>query len=1006
MTAHDPTLHAQPSTQNYDFWPDATVYGSIESDEAQKVLDSSIACLMASSHRTPGHKWERAESTVRELLDGLLGSHPVRRNKHGRTIVYSDAQMTGKTVNGLPYAYRLKKHITAISAVTIDVDGSDKATAVRDRLIALGQFSVIYTTHSHAAKRTVAGDRFRVVVFLETPYVLPMEDAARRQAVREWENRYAGFAELLGLSEIDASGMRLQQIMHPPGRPSEDAEFLHFIIAGRALRWEDMPMGDASKYKKPGPSFTGTRTAAKADSAPAILSDGFDLRAWFDEAGETFLLTSFLDYLGWDDRGDAGKGRVILCPNDAAHTDAGNEEDTGCWACEAEGADGESFVITCQHNSCSGVHTWDMIKLIEDSILDGTFALPDGWDTLSTMLCDECLHVSVVDGEEIVFDPADFGARREIEIEFIGSVHKAKRALKGVVEDGNAGEVDFAALYAGAEKAGNKIAVVQHLDAALKEHFDANTAKRLKKMGKDMLADERSAWGQRQAAQRKEAVVEALADPQPANVSLDIAEPLGDTLAEALGTLKHRFVLADVAGKFRVIRRPDLAALRDNGRTLKSILIAQTPEDFINFHKNRRVRLITDEGVQEVSPAAEFLANENRKSGVVFEPDETRLGDNEFNLYAGRTLEADPDACGLRIAHFIWDVICDRRDDLFRWLILWMAHKVQRPGEKPQSAVVVWGKGGCGKSTLGSILERLSHPHCRTLDKSEHVVGRFAGEHLATTICAICTEAAFAGDPKVARELKSLVTSPEIPVEPKGLPVMQMPSFLRLYFDSNSPHAVPIEGNGSERRYLVMKVAERMFVDLEEPESERVDYWRDLYAAINGPEMGGFLHALLKITPEDLGLKWDDVRRPPSTPERDGMRWQSLRPAQRALALILEAGEIELMGADFAQTHTFGPDEPIRLPIAALREYLVSKGNRHNANDNDPEALALETFAEIVAGDLRMVTTGRGKLTGMIDGKPASAGNDNVRWIEFPSRRVMVEEIASRFNRPRPDVSD
>lgn len=213
-----------------EWWPDVKVFGNLDKKEAKTVLDSKMVALAAPSFRTLGEKWEHITSTVGELLDEVLAVHPVEAEKHGRSTVFSDSTLSGKisTNNGhnKKFAYRLKAKITAISAVTIDIDGTDKVEKIRDNLISLDLFSVNYTTHSHAAKSTPDGDRFRIVVFLEEPFPFPDEsDQNRRVKVAEWEARYTGFAEALGLTDIDAAGMRLCQIMHPPRRPSLDSEY-------------------------------------------------------------------------------------------------------------------------------------------------------------------------------------------------------------------------------------------------------------------------------------------------------------------------------------------------------------------------------------------------------------------------------------------------------------------------------------------------------------------------------------------------------------------------------------------------------------------------------------------------------------------------------------------------------------------------------------------------------------------------------------------------------------
>ncbi len=189
----------------------------------------------------------------------------------------------------------IQNSIETVNAIAVDVDGTDKARRVADRIHELGLMAVVYTTHSHVKKKTKTGDRFRFNLFLEEPILFP--DAvkmvegespptmteARRKAVSEYHDRYAGLCEVLGLTDIDTSGMNLHQMMYTPRRPSKDAEFEHYVIYGKALRYEDMPMGDASKYRKAVKAPSGAMLSKKDSVGPAVLCDGFDLREWWGD---------------------------------------------------------------------------------------------------------------------------------------------------------------------------------------------------------------------------------------------------------------------------------------------------------------------------------------------------------------------------------------------------------------------------------------------------------------------------------------------------------------------------------------------------------------------------------------------------------------------------------------------------------------------------------------------------------------------------------------------------
>lgn len=932
-------------------YPDAKIIGDLASPDAQAVLASSITVLKAPSCKTPGNRWEKVTGTVEQLLQKVLGQHPKADEKDGLALTFADAASGGKHTNHkgktIQYGQRLKSKITAVTALAIDVDGTAKIGPVIDRLLELGLFAVIYTTHSHAAKKTADGDRFRVIVFLDAPFILPANQEERRAAVSEWESRYVGFCELLGLADIDPSALSPNQMMYAPRRP-KGAEYEHYIIAGVALKVADTPRGDTSAYKKSGHTSTGQATS-KAGDGPAILSDGFDVRDWFNDGGEHLLLEDLLDMIGWEDRGTAGAGRTILCPNDAAHSNAGDGGDSGTWACEGD----DGFVVTCRHAHCSHLNTWDMIRMIEANILEGHAILPDGHATLSSLLCDPTLYPEI-EGEDLNFHHCDYGVEENILIEYLGTPKKVEAAFKAVLMNNRAGDDHFAALYAGTEKAGNKGAAVKALAGLVEGHalHDANKRKALAKRGRELLKAEKAAFAADKADAEKQTVLAAMDREDLAHPSMDPSEPLGDTMQVALATLHKRYAVADLGGKFRVVRKPDLEAFASD---FDSTVVVYHKQDFLDLHLDRKVKV----GDDRVNPAQLFLDTAKRKSGMVFAPPPLVIGANDYNMYQGRKL-VGVNAVWPTLKSFIFNIICKGDQAKFDWLILWMAHLVQFPGEKTGTAVICRGEGGTGKGTFGAVLAKLAAPHVKILEKEGHVVGQFAGEHLSICILAIITEAVFGKNPKVASELKAMVDGTTMQVEAKGMNVVTVPSYLRMYFDSNDALPILIEGNGSERRYFVIETAATHQRDLE--------YFKTLRAAINGDEMAGLLHYLEGYDPASAGLTWDDVRDAPQTDERDIMARHSMSGPLRRLSDVLKDGQVTLWFDGSAETYV-ADDDGLKVPLAPFRNHIADAGNKHHAEDADVPGM----FKRLHPGD-------------MLEERQGAVGShSNARWWRFPA---------------------
>lgn len=1008
MEARYDELERQQAIGDGCMWNDAVMIGDFDTPEMQAALGATTAVLTAKHHRVPGKNWSHKKGSLREILDSILTRHPVEKEKHGSALSYGVSKgrrkHTGAGGNEKRFAPRLKDEIEAIYSFAVDVDGSEKAMAVRDRLTAAGYLVVLYTTHSHAAKKTEKGDRFRVVIFFKEPFVFPHPSAnmrklpkdqqqARVDAIKLYEAIYTGIAEeIVGLDDFDGSGMKLNQIQHPPRRPADADEWFHYVIAGELLDWKDAPQGDASKYRKSEPRVSGNHAdlTGRKTGEPAILSDGFDVRAWWEDYGELISVEHVLDMLGWETRGSSNGGMTMLCANDANHSTPGDENDTGCWA-KGDGDGEDRFVITCQHAHCYGICTWDHIKLMEDAFLAGEAVLPDEYRTLSEALCDPSLYPDEVDGEEVEPpQPSDFGAEVAIEIAYLASTRAVKKAFKAALGDDHAGDDHFAALYAGVAKSGNKQKVREKLDElmlTIKDRFDGNARRRLKKRGEEMLkadkatfaakkAEEEQAQAEKEAKDEKARAVEAIQQEDLAHPSMDPADPLGDDLQSSLATLGKRYSVADVNGKFRVVRKPDLDAF---GSDVDSTMVYYTKQDFIDLHLDRQVSSTNARGDKEtVNPAKVFLEVEPRKSGVVFAPPPISTSANSLNLYQGRKLRSKAGEWPV-LEDFLLTVICKGDNAKLDWLLLWMAHMVQRPGEKPGTAVVCRGEGRTGKGTFGAILTKLAAPHVKELSQEAHVTGQFAGEHLSKCILAIVTEAVFGGDRKVSNVLKAMVTQPTIEVEAKGMNLVTVPSYLRLYIDSNSAAPVMIEGNGSEKRYFVLESGTIHKAD--------TDYFAKVYDAIEGDEMAALLDYLENYDPVEEGQTWGDVRLAPDTPERREMAVVSMRAPKRRLLEVLREGHVTLQyDGEMIRFEGAGPrgnEEGLRVPITSFRAYIAAVGDSREATDADVCGMFESVFPELT------VMEKRGRM--MIGGQ----GQDGVRFWEFPPEALGDENVSA-----------
>jgi hypothetical protein len=382
----------------------------------------------------------------------------------------------------------------------------------------------------------------------------------------------------------------------------------------------------------------------------------------------------------------------------------------------------------------------------------------------------------------------------------------------------------------------------------------------------------------------------AAADSDPID-AIGSAEPASEAVALGwVAKLNRRHAVAFVQGKTVI-----LSEQGDGGVAYGS------PTDLHNFYENRRVP--TDRGGSRAITRA-WMEHKNRKSypnGIVFAPAGGPAG--AYNHWKGFAVEPDAASnCPLFLAH-LRDVICSGDDTAAAWVLRWFAHMIQRPGEKPGTALVLRGRKGAGKDTIGEYVGSLFPRHHTKIVNAEHLHGRF-NAHQERTLMLHVEEGFWAGDHKAEASLKSLITSEQVQIERKGIDAFQVASVLRVFISSNSEWVVP--ASFDERRFCVLDVSPHRAGD--------AAYFAALREEMEGGGPAALLHHL-----QSLDLTGFNVRKPPMTEGLREQKLQSLKNVERWWFEVLQAGD--LPGAHGG----FDDDGPTwETPLSASRDGLRS----------------------------------------------------------------------------------
>lgn len=328
---------------------------------------------------------------------------------------------------------------------------------------------------------------------------------------------------------------------------------------------------------------------------------------------------------------------------------------------------------------------------------------------------------------------------------------------------------------------------------------------------------------------------------------------------------------------------------------------------------------------------------------------------------------------------------------------------MQRPGEKPGTALVLNGRGGCGKSTFGEMLHAMCAPFSVLASDPEHVVGKF-NSHMATAILLVSDEALFAGDPKVSGIIKQQTTGRFARIEPKGIDSFEVKSCARYVYIGNPKQVIPIELNGSDRRYWCVTVSSAKIGDKA--------YFAELNDAIKNGGLVDMMQELMAYSPADAGMcpDWSDVREAILTPERQQMRMHSLRPAQKVLVEFVHSGELIVRDAN-GQLVRYVLSETDETPIEKTTlKAAVEKVSDRRDNRADIGNVLEELFGNLVNhkgkktvrfqrcdsdGDFEIVS-GSDKLPDAVP-TPIWTSKAGKHCYIFPVRSVLLARLAEVF---------
>jgi hypothetical protein len=340
---------------------------------------------------------------------------------------------------------------------------------------------------------------------------------------------------------------------------------------------------------------------------------------------------------------------------------------------------------------------------------------------------------------------------------------------------------------------------------------------------------------------------------------------------------------------------------------------------FHTLHASQKLAM----GEKRLAITKLWLESPGRRTydGFVFAP-QRDMGPRWYNLWRGFSYDAATCSAAASAAHpavaafleHARENVCHDEPALFRWLMGYFAHLVQRPWEKPLVALVFKGLKGTGKNALIERVGALLGGHFLLSSKRRYLVGQFNG-HLENCLCMALDEAFWSGDKESEGVLKDLITGSEHVIEHKGKESFKVDNLTRVIILGNEKWLVP--ASQDERRFAVFELGVKRMQDRAFFEAMRV-----------GMEKDGYPHLLNYLLSFDLaGI---DLNQAPDTQALVDQKVASFEPMEQWWLECLNSGQIT--GGDW------GGAWPEDVPTNRLREALERWARKQHITSRMPDA--------------------------------------------------------------------
>ena len=285
------------------------------------------------------------------------------------------------------------------------------------------------------------------------------------------------------------------------------------------------------------------------------------------------------------------------------------------------------------------------------------------------------------------------------------------------------------------------------------------------------------------------------------------APALGQLLNEA-EAYHPAAALYELNAKVAYVKNPGIIVELDTGRKLSASAFKE--HAYANFHYVEEKKTKENQPAQQIrKPAAPaWLGWEHRYEleRITYQPGTATITPaREYNEWEGWGVK--PKRGDVSLWRELLDHLFRGGAQYRRWFEQWLACPLQKPGIKMYTACMLWGVDqGTGKSLIGYSMGRIygknfSEIKKKQLFSSHNEWAQNKQFILADEITSGRRDAKVAD---IADELKNMITSLIVRINPKYVPSYEIPDVMNYYFTSNHPDAMFLEDK--DRRFFIWHV--------------------------------------------------------------------------------------------------------------------------------------------------------------------------------------------------------